>query len=304
MHKYLRAVGFSSINNKDQIGAMLGEAIMRPTYRAMTTWLQDSDQLFAEYRLEVAEGIGVCVCGEYDENDRFAYEYYYPYFTSDKVSTMEEVTVEERIDTDSFAGVCDDLKVGVTIIFRLNNIVEYLKTSDRRDDDEGRPPQGTSVSLSALSVDGQVMLPIFKTEKDRQVHKKTAVNRMRLMNAARSGDEDAMRDLTLEDMDNYSLVMDKIQDEDVFSLVDTYFMPYGVECDLYSVLAEITDCELVRNRLTGEQLWRMTLDCNDLKFDLLINRSDLYGEPAVGRRFKGVIWMQGVVNYPDEAPMY
>ena len=43
----------------------------------------------------------------------------------------------------------------------------------------------------------------------------------------------------------------------------------------------------------------MTLDCNGLPFDLLINSRDLYGEPAAGRRFRGIVWMQGTVHYPD-----
>jgi len=30
-----------------------------------------------------------------------------------------------------------------------------------------------------------------------------------------------------------------------------------------------------------------------------INAKDLIGEPEEGRRFKGVIWLQGFVNYPE-----
>ena len=48
----------------------------------------------------------------------------------------------------------------------------------------------------------------------------------------------------------------------MFSLVDTYFMPYGVECDQYSILAEIVDCNLVKNKMTGEEIYQMTLNCN------------------------------------------
>ena len=44
----------------------------------------------------------------------------------------------------------------------------------------------------------------------------------------------------------------------------------------------------------------MTLNCNDLIFEMCINQEDLYGEPAVGRRFKGMIWMQGYINFPNE----
>ena len=55
----------------------------------------------------------------------------------------------------------------------------------------------------------------------------------------------AIESLTLEDMDTYTTISKKIQKEDVFSLVDTYFMPYGVECDQYSILGEITECRKV-----------------------------------------------------------
>ena len=44
----------------------------------------------------------------------------------------------------------------------------------------------------------------------------------------------------------------------------------------------------------------MTLNCNELSFDVCINVKDLFGEPKVGRRFKGVVWLQGAVNYPEQ----
>ena len=88
---------------------------------------------------------------------------------------------------------------------------------------------------------------------------------------------------------------------DIFSLVDTYFMPYGVECDQYSVLGEITDMKLVTNGLTGEKVHILTLCCNDLNLKVAINSIDLLGEPAVGRRFKGSVWLQGQVNFPEES---
>ncbi len=253
------------------------------------------ETLFGEFRVAAGPSFGLSVCGTFEEDDTFTLEYAYPYFLTDNVSSSEEITVESRIDTESYAGTVDDLRVGVTIIFRLQNIIEHMKRMSRRSG--GQDP--VSVSLSALSIEGTVMLPLHKTDQDRRRSRIVAENRMNLMTRARDGDENAMRDLTLEDMDNYSDVMDKIQNEDVFSLVDTYFMPYGAECDLYSVLCEIVTCDTVFNIYTGEKLYRMTLDCNGLPFDLLINSRDLYGEPAAGRRFRGIVWMQGTVHYPD-----
>jgi len=82
-------------------------------------------------------------------------------------------------------------------------------------------------------------------------------------------------------MDTYTVISRRIHKEDVFSLVDTYFMPYGVECDQYSILGEIQYCIKVQNHLTGEEIYLMTISCNDLQFDICINSEDLYGEPKV-----------------------
>ena len=102
----------------------------------------------------------------------------------------------------------------------------------------------------------------------------------------------------MEDIDMYTIISKRIQKDDVFSLVDTYFMPYGVECDQYSVLGEITAMHQTVNNLTGEQIYILTICCNELTFDVCINSKDLYGEPGVGRRFKGTIWLQGYINFP------
>ena len=127
-----------------------------------------------------------------------------------------------------------------------------------------------------------------------------SATRNSLLAAARKGDEDAIETLTLEDMDIYTTVSRKIQKEDIFSLVDTYFMPYGVECDQYSVLGEIVAVRMTTNEITGEKIYILTICCNELTFDVCINIIDLFGEPQVGRRFKGVIWLQGLINFPEE----
>jgi hypothetical protein len=72
-------------------------------------------------------------------------------------------------------------------------------------------------------------------------------------------------------------------------------MPYGIESDQYSIIGEILDLEEVENSLTNEKLYSMKIECNDIIFYIMINKNDLLGEPAVGRRFKGNIWMQGTV---------
>ena len=85
----------------------------------------------------------------------------------------------------------------------------------------------------------------------------------------------------------------------MFSIVSTYFMPYGVECDHYNVLGEILNIEMVENSLTRERVYILTIESHDLIFEVCINQKDLLGEPAVGRRFKGIVWLQGNVSFQN-----
>ena len=295
MHKFLRAVGFSQYTEKKQVQKLIRDIIIHADERSYTT--VGKKTLVAEFDRNFAEDIGIAVCGEFDEDDTYSFDYYLPYLHSDLVSTAEDISIERHAAKESYAGICDDPKVGVSLIFYLQNMISYLKLQG-----EGKiPAKGTSLNLSALSCQGTIMMPIQKTEWQKKKIAKDAVQRNRLIQAARGGDEEAMESLTLEDMDTYTSISRKIQKADIFSLVDTYFMPYGVECDQYSVLGEITDMKLVTNGLTGEKVHILTLCCNDLNLKVAINSIDLLGEPAVGRRFKGSVWLQGQVNFPEES---
>ena len=295
MHKFLRAVGFSQYTEKKQVQKLIRDIIIHADERSYTT--VGKKTLVAEFDRNFAEDIGIAVCGEFDEDDTYSFDYYLPYLRSDLVSTAEDISIERHAAKESYAGICDDPKVGVSLIFYLQNMISYLKLQG-----EGKiPAKGTSLNLSALSCQGTIMMPIQKTEWQKKKIAKDVVQRNRLIQAARGGDEEAMESLTLEDMDTYTSISRKIQKADIFSLVDTYFMPYGVECDQYSVLGEITDMKLVTNGLTGEKVHILTLCCNDLNLKVAINSIDLLGEPAVGRRFKGSVWLQGQVNFPEES---
>ena len=251
--------------------------------------------ILAEFARDYADEIGVAVCGEFDDEDKFIYEYYYPYLIPSAVSTEEDINVERHAATYSYAGVCNEPRLGVTLIFYLQNMVPYIKYEN----ENKFPIKGTTLSLSALSIKGQIMMPIAKTEEEKEVAKKKSNYRNKLINNARRGDETAIESLTLDDMDLYTTLSKKIRKQDIYSLVDTYFMPYGVECDLYSVLGEVVASKKVVNRFTDEAVYIMRISCNEIEFDVCINEADLLGEPAVGRRFKGNIWMQGMINYPD-----
>lgn len=292
MHSYLRAIGFGGLKKEAEVNRLLQETFRDYTERNAVRL--DKQSAFVEYTKEFAEDMGITVCGEMDENG-FHQEYYFPYFRGTGVTTREALTVEKQGSRESYAGVCEDMRVGVSLIFYVQNTAKYKKEQILNQ----LVQQNINTTFSGLSIQGKILLPVRKSEEQVISGREASVKRTQMMAKARMGDEEAIESLTLEDIDLYSMVSQRLHQEDVFTIVDTFFMPYGMECDQYQIMGIINRVTTVRNPYTGEFVYQMNLECNDMTFDICINKADLTGEPAEGRRFKGVIWLQGRINFED-----
>ncbi len=290
-HKFLRSIGFSGVKTRKDIKKILKLVVLSPTEKQYVTLPDDS--IAVEYRKDFSDSSGIAVCGEFSDEADFDYEFYYPYFRGQYVSTNTEIELERLVENESFAGVFDDSRVGISIIFRLLNRLDFLKILMRSDIRTVREP----ITLSGLAETGAVLLPIKKDKHQIIKGKKETIERNRLIAEARAGDETAMETLTLKDIDMYSNISKKIATDDVYTLVDTYLMPFGLECDMYSIMGEILGIKKEENNLTGEEIYALTLNCNDLVFDVCINKDNLIGEPRLGRRFKGNIWLLGKIDF-------
>ena len=289
MHKFLRAIGFSNIRKKD-LEIILSEITEHPEIMRVT---KDSEGCeFAELSKSFGNGVGILVRGYYDEEDNFQTNYYVPYSTFDGITTQEQIDIEKHAEKESYAGVCDEIRLGVTLIFYLKNVADFL--SEHRTNIHVKNLYGAS--LSALSVEGKILLPVQQKVLEKQVANNKKEKRQKLIEAAREGNEEAIENLSLQDLDTYAQISKRIRKEDVLSIVSTSFMPYGIESDQYSIVGDIKEVEEIINPITSERLYSMVIECNDMYFSVTINQNDLLGEPAVGRRFKGSIWMQGTVS--------
>ena len=291
MHKFLRSIGFSRLRELDDLSRLIQDVLVH--YDFKKTAVDEDGHLFAEISKEFAPDIGVTVCGIYDNENLFHMEYLFPFFWGSQVTSYEEIAEERHLATESFAGACDDMRVGTTLIFYISNAGEYISMSAGGQIKD----TATSVSLSALAESGTVLFPVSKEQKAQPVDPKTLEERTSLFNAAQNGDEDAIESLTMEDYDTYTMLSHRVQNEDIYTIVDSYFMPYGMECDLYNIMGDITSCEEVRNHATGEKMYELGVLCNDVPLDVCINEKDLTGEPEVGRRLKAIIWLQGRLNF-------
>jgi len=293
MHSYLRAIGFSNIKDRLDLNQLI-EVILENSNRKQFVKINDKVSL-AEISMEFAEGLGITLRGEQDENGQFHMEHYFPYLQGHVVSTREEASINKRVDTEAYTGMCDDYRLGVSLIFYLQNVVEYLEKKNQK------MPLNTSfpIFLSALSLEGRILLPIEMDEV--QVRNITAETKYRnkLIAEAKKGNQEAIDNLTIDDIDLYATISRRSKKEDIYSIVDTCFIPFGSESDNYSIIATIKECNLIVNKFTKEEMYDMQLSCNDIEFRLCINKKDVLGEPMAGRRFKGNIWMQGNIAFNE-----
>lgn len=291
MHRFLRSVGFRTYTKKRDIEKMLSELEKTALRRRIEI---DTDENLCELRAELAPGMGIVLVGEMDEQGIFHREFYYPYLSSSDISSKAECSIQRHTEKETYAGLLDEYRVGISLIFYLENGFEYR---ERKLNKSSR--QVEAVNLTGLAMDGKILLPLHKTRKQIELAKVAAKDRTNLIEAAKNGDEDAMETLTIEDIDMYSQISRRAMKEDLYSIVDSCFMPCGIECDQYSVIGEITHIEEKKNSFTGEMVYDLTLDCNDMLFHVGIGAEDLMGEPKVGRRFKGQIWMQVAAKFVE-----
>lgn len=293
MHSYYEAIGLSRIKSAKASGRLIRDTIMN--FDVRNIFKNENDLVHGEFTKYYAPDLGVTVCGEFDDKGSFHPEYSFPVYRARTVSMKQLVDYEKHSYNDSVGGICEDPRIGTTIIFYLSNYAEYMI----------RKNQGTlrnepvQVCFSALAKSGTVLLPIYKTAKEEEDGLRAREEYLRLVSNAREGDEEAIEALTADDMNNYNILAKRVQQEDILSIVDTYFQPYGIECEIYNICGNIISCEKEENVYTGENVWKMQIESCDVFFDLCINENSIEGEPMEGGRFRGVIWLQGAVDYQE-----
>ena len=290
MHTYLRAVGFLNFSKKEFDSFLYGEAVNHPDH---TEVAEDPDgNPIVEFRKEVSDDMGIAMRGYFNDEDDFVLDYYFPYRTALRLSYRDDVvSIVSQSDNNAYYGIIDDVRIGTDLVFFVQDMFSVLN-SDLRDFDYAGV-EGSS--LSALSANGKILLPVEKNENSVQKEKQKSKKRNELRAKAKTGDEDAIQVLAFEDMDLYSSISRRVENEDIYTIVSSALLPSGIESDKYSILADIIDIHQFVNRYTMQVIDVLTVIYNEFIIDIAINEKDLLGVPAIGRRFKGEIWMQGRV---------
>ena len=144
MHQYLKAIGFGNVRSKKEMNKVLLQVKNLFTQQDLIS--QDEEIDFCEYRKEFGAGIGISLCGDMDIDENFERNYYYPYFFGTGITSYADVYVERRMDREAYAGICEDVKIGINLIFHLQNTAEFLKKQQAGKDSV----KYKSVTLSGL----------------------------------------------------------------------------------------------------------------------------------------------------------
>ena len=318
MHKYLRAVGFSEFVKKSQLDEFFKENLKDENL--ISTYLTSDMRLCGQYNIGVCNGAGISVIGEQEKNQLAEIDYYYPYLKGYDYTLIQECTIERHSDKESYAGIIDDYRMGIALIFYLSNgnvynsLLKKYKFTDIKID---------KIFLSALSIEGRIILPVSKkSQQENEFMDKSKLNVSiddAFENIDESFDDKSISDKLISDMENFSEGIEnkeisigigiklprnpvgsqdiRLKNEDLYSIVETSLVPHGIECDKYQIIAEILSVTMKTNTFTDEKMYEMRVATMGLQFNLMINEKDLDGEPAPGRRFRGVIWLLGEVEF-------
>ena len=331
MHKYLRAVGFSDFVKKSQVDEFFDKNLKDENL--ISTYMTGDMRVCGQYNIEVCSGAGVSVIGEQEKNSLTEIDFYYPYLKGYDYTLIQECTIEKHSDKESYAGIIDDYRMGIALIFYLtngnvyNSLLRKYNFTDIKID---------RIFLSALSVEGRIILPVMNkgvTRNEFADKSKVNVNYDDNFDDFNDMDDDDFDDLDdlsdienkpiterlIDGLDRFSDGIDskeisigigiklphniasaqemRLKNEDLYSIVETSLVPHGIECDKYQIVAEILSVTKKVNLFTQETMYEMRVATMGLQFNLMINEKDLDGEPLPGRRFRGVIWLLGEIEF-------
>lgn len=290
MNRYFRAVGFLNNFSIQEYEKLVEDIVFRPEGSVI------ADNPKAKYfiidkNLDCGENIGICVRIIKDAKGNIHRDCVFPYLRNDEYTKHEVCSFEKKISGEEFLGVYEDLNLGENIFFYVQNVDELYKKNNLKS-------AKCSVAIAGLSIAGNVILPIKKDETQRENAKEYNKKRINLLNRANDGDHNAFATVRYDDIMTNVMVSEQVfvESMDIYTVVDSSFIPCGAECDLYSVLGEIVDFQMIQNALSGENIYILKVSVKGVVLTIGINEKDLFGEPQIGFRFKGTVWLQGRVN--------
>lgn len=302
MHSYLHSIGFVGKNIRLLIKEIVNNILKNDNI--IHNHKRTSDESVEIFK-NIHDKMGIGVNGNFSASGDFDLEFCFPYVMPSVYNRYTEISIEKNVCNNSFSGSFEVDAIGIMVIFSVQNGIDFINYYTENygnpvKDANGDKCISAKVGLVAYSLDGKIIMPLQRQNDIYQNNINLFENKKSLINQAKNGDEEAIELLSIEEMDIYSKISKRILNEDVLTIVDTSFMPIGIECDRYNLIGEIIEVEVMKNVVTEVEVYNLLLNCNDITLNLVICKEDLIGEPKIGRRFKGSIWLQGRMDFSEE----
>ncbi|MCR5585565.1 MAG: DUF3881 family protein [Lachnospiraceae bacterium] len=297
MNCMLQSVGYSKVEGIEAERRLKDELIYGFSMKRTKTAKVSETRTAVEIMCEIAPNTGVVYRGEYDKLGIFLSDCFFPTHISQRLSLNEPITISKRMDSNAFTAMAYDYTHKIPVVFYLQNEVDmYLNF-----DPEGKE-ENCEVYLSAMADEGKIILPIDGTRVE--VGKTTDDNYTDEDKPEENDNIDTIekqiRKLAEKELNDYINMTSRSNDEDLYSIIETTFMPCGTEVDTYTIIGKIISVESQENFNTKEEMYILGVECTDMIMEVCINKMKLLGEPEVGRRFKGNVWLQGYVKWNTE----
>ena len=322
MNTYLRAIGFSKIEDTEELNEFFSKNLEEKYLVANVT---GGDRIIGQYNIGVTQNAGIAFIGEHPEREHVLCDYYFPYAMSHTPFAIDECLVRRYRDRDAYLGIVDDAPLGFSLVFYLTNPVLYNSFVK-----SGKEYYVRNIYLAGLSIGGVIILPLEDEKSDTSSAEVLSDNYdatneydnpddvsldEKKNNYINFNSDDIKQDMInhpLNDkefakrkMEQLDLLLDNLlvrsQKEDLFSIVHTTISPAdSLECDEYDIIGDIISCTQKVNVWTDEVIWDLKVKALDIIINVFINAEDLVGEPMVGRRFKGQIWLQGEIEFLEK----
>lgn len=280
MIEYLAAIGFSGYDTKEKVEKITSEVMVEPTYKYISK-LNDNN-IIVEYIKELDGNIGLLVRGKLVDNTDLVVQTLIPYVNPKYSMPIVEAEVENTNKFLDYYVCCEEEITGSQVDFCLHNVVEYL---DIENDDT---TYVDSISIAGLSLEGKIILNVQQDEdlEDEELRKE-------ILKKSRLGNEEAKELLQEQSDEMEDTIEERMLTEDLFTILEGFFMPFGDDEGVYSVLGTIKEVTRIKNSVTKEDICKLYLDSIGIELEVCIAEKDLVGIPSVGMRFLGVCWLQG-----------
>lgn len=298
MHTFLRAIGINENQNLQQIKDHTNKKLSEGYGEVYS---DGKGNISIKCKNSESTGIAFLCDNMNGENaeeldKKYEAEVYFPFADAKCIQEYEDLTFEKSVMNNGLYGNCDELGHGFSITFFVQNSLECGKFIR----ENGKRNVKSRIGLVGMSLAATVLMPVKKENRVCLQNRMEEEERNSLIKQAREGNQDAMEKLTLDDMGEFGLLLKRVENEDILSIVDTSIMPSGLQCDNYQIVGEILQIEEEVNEDTEDEIYVMVLKCKKTKLTFVINKKDVLGEPKIGRRIRARIWLQGKIDFDKQ----